>query len=266
MFGKKNTNYEIVPFSVVRDGLTIRGLMYKPQGNKLPIAVVSHAFMMNIWTTKKYAAHLAEKGYLAFCFDFNGGSVLPNKSDGKTTDMSVMTELADLMAVINYAKAQPCADPDNLTLMGCSQGGFVSALAAKKLGDQVKNLILFYPALSIPDDARKGQMISAKFDPANVPEVLKCGVMKLGRRYVTDVMELDAFAEISGYQGNVLILHGDKDKIVDISNSEKAHAAYKKARTSKNRIQYTVVKDGSHGFFGAKGKEAVALLDKFLGL
>lgn len=162
-------------FSCQRDGLTIRGHEYKPIGENLPIAIVSHGFMANLMTVKHYAQFLAEIGYVAFCFDFNGGCVMMGKSDGKTTDTSVLTEVSDLCAVIEYAKSLDYTDSSNILLMGCSQGGFVSALTAAKLRDQVRKLVLFYPALCIPDDARSGKMMWAKFDPQNIPEIVKCG-------------------------------------------------------------------------------------------
>ena len=40
-------------------------------------------------------------------------------------DMSVMTEMKDLKAVIDYAESLPYTDADRLVLMGCSQGGLV---------------------------------------------------------------------------------------------------------------------------------------------
>ena len=47
---------------------------------------------------------LAEMGYVAFTFDFCGGSAMCGKSDGKTTEMSVLTETKDLKAVIEYVR------------------------------------------------------------------------------------------------------------------------------------------------------------------
>jgi len=35
-------------------------------------------------------------GYLTYTFDFCGGSVIKGKSDGLTTEMSVLTEVKDL--------------------------------------------------------------------------------------------------------------------------------------------------------------------------
>lgn len=226
----RNSNIIHKEFSCTRDGLKIRGTMFRPAGTAtFPIVVVSHEFMMNRMTTLRYAYMFAKMGYAAFCYDFNGGGEI-SQSQGKTTDMSVKTEVKDLKAVIDYAKAQDYTDEKHLTLMGCSQGGFVSAIVAAEYGvEQVERLILFYPALSIPDDARKGSMIFARFDPQNVPKTLFCGPIILGRQYVLDVLQLDPFEIISKYRGSVLLVHGDFDHIVNHSYSVKAYEAYKKA-------------------------------------
>lgn len=138
----------------MRGDLTIRGTEYRPNGEKLLIAIVCHGFMANQQTVRQYTRLLAKIGYCAYCFDFCGGSVPPlGRSDGATTDMSVLTEVQDLEAVIRYAQSLPYTS-DTLLLMGCSQGGMVSALTAAKHPDAVDRLVLFYPAFCIPDDAR----------------------------------------------------------------------------------------------------------------
>lgn len=222
-------NYEKNIFTCQRDSLTIRGVEYRPQGDNLPIAIVSHGFMANRKTVLQYVKLFAEMGYAAYAFDFCGGCVIGGKSDGRTVDMSVLTEVQDLKAVIDYATSLPYADEENITLMGCSQGGFVSALTAAELKDKIKRLVLFYPALCIPDDARAGKMMFARFDPNNPPQIFRCGPMKLGQQYITDVIEMNPFEKIAPYQGDVLIVHGTKDKIVAMHYAEEAKRAYKSA-------------------------------------
>lgn len=259
-----NKTYTEHKFTCRRDGLTIRGLLFEPlegkanaQG-KLPVAIVSHMFMVNYKMVEKYARFFAEEGYLAVCYDFNGGGLF-SKSAGKTVDMSVLTEVKDLEAVIEAALQHEKADASRLTLMGCSQGGFVSALVAAKHPQMVEKLVMFYPALSIPDDARKGQMLMAKFDPANIPEKIKCGFMKLGRIYVTDVIGMDAFKEISSYEGPVLILHGTADNAVDCANSKKA------AAESYKNVRLELIEGAGHGFVKEHGPKALKLLKEFIG-
>lgn len=216
-------------FTCSRGSLRLRGTVFRPaEGERFPIAVVSHEFMANRLFTMRYARLLASLGYAAFCYDFSGGCIV-GASQGKTTDMTVFTETEDLKAVIAYAKEQPYAYPNRLLLMGCSQGGLVTALTAAEPETRAEAIILFYPALSIPDDARKGSMMSAKFDPENIPETMRCGPMKLGRGYAASVLDLDPFSAISAYHGDVLIVHGNADTLVDISYSRRAYDAYRAA-------------------------------------
>ena len=233
-------------FSCERDGLTIKGTVFLPKGKPdCPIAVISHGFMANQMFSQIHAQNLAKMGYAAFCFDFCGGTLV-GSSDGDSTDMSVLTEVEDLKAVIEFAKSQSYTDENELILLGCSQGGFVSAIVAAEMKEEVDALILLYPALCIPDDARSGEMMFAKFDPQNVPETFWCGPMKLGRRYVTDVIEMDPYEIINQYTGKVLIIHGNQDKIVDISYALRAVETYSQAGAD---VEMKIIDKGGHMFF-----------------
>ena len=246
-------------FSCQRENLTIRGTEYRPaQGENLPVAIVCHGFMAFQDTVRQYAKTLARLGYAAYCFDFCGGCVIRGKSDGATTDMSVLTEVRDLEAVIDYVQSLPYTS-GRLLLMGCSQGGFVSALVAARHPEKVEKLVLFYPALCIPDDARAGKMMFARFDPSDPPQRFRCGPMKLGRCYPMDVMELDPFAAIGGYSGPVLIVHGTKDKIVHPDYAKRAAETYANA-------QLHMIEKGAHGFSGKRDAQAIGILKTFAAL
>lgn len=251
-------------FACRRGSLTIRGTEYRPQGEHLPIAIACHGFMANQDTVRQYALALAGMGYAAFCFDFCGGCVVKGKSDGKTTDMSVLTETQDLRSVLAYARSLPYTDGDNVLLLGCSQGGFVCALTAADPENRVHDLVLIYPALCIPDDARAGHMMFAHFDPANVPETFRCGPMKLGRRYVTDVIRMGPYEEIQPYQGNVLILHGSGDTLVRPEYSRRAYEAYQASGPADRRVQHHVIEGAGHGFSASQDEEAIGILRQFL--
>ena len=262
---KHNPDIQESTFSCSREGLTIRGTEYRSADSGLPAAIVSHGFMANQDTVRHYTRHLAEIGYAAFCFDFNGGSVMGSKSTGKTTDMSVLTEMMDLEVVIDHVLQLPHVNADRgVVLMGCSQGGFVSALTAAKRKEQISQLVLFYPALCIPDDARAGKMMFARFDPHNIPERINCGPMKLGRRYVTDVLDMDPFAEITPYPGPVLIIHGTNDNIVHPDYAQHTFEAYSKRSAPRASVHLEMIEGGAHGF--AKKHDVLALekLDQFL--
>jgi len=256
-FKKSSGTYSVNPFQCRRDSLTIRGTEFRPAGGSLPAAIVCHGFMAWQNTVQQYTRFLAELGFCACCFDFCGGSVLnKGKSDGKTTDMSVLTEVRDLEAVISHVLSLPYTS-GRLLLMGCSQGGFVSALTAAKHPDMVDKLILFYPALCIPDDARAGKMMRARFDPENIPDVFRCGPMKLGKCYAADVMDMDPFNEIKAFSGPVLIVHGTEDRIVCCDYARQAQSCYPNA-------QLRLIEGGTHGFSRKHDAIAMEYLRDFL--
>lgn len=246
-------------FECEREGLKIRGkAFYEENGKKLPAVIISHGFMSNQTSVESYAETLAESGSATFIFDFCGGGIKCS-SDGKSEDMTVFTEAKDLNAVIDYVAARSFVDKNNITLMGCSQGGFVSGMVAAERGKEIKSLVLFYPALCIPDDARKGQMLGFKFDPNNMPEILSKFPMKIGREYAACVLEKDAVDMIKGYDGEVLIVHGTADRIVDISYAERAYKAF-----GENRCRLLRIQGGGHGFKGNADKVAIGAAKEFL--
>lgn len=254
-------------FACQRDGLTIRGTEYRPEGDCLPVAVVSHGFMAFQDTVRQYAVSLAEMGYVSYCFDFCGGCVVKGKSDGRTTEMSVLTEVKDLEAVIQYARGREYSNSEEILLMGCSQGGFVSAIAASRLNSIVSKLVMFYPALCIPDDARAGKMMFAKFDPDNIPDMIHCGPMKLGKCYVKDVIGIDPYQEIQDFSGDVLIVHGTKDKIVDMEYSKRAYELYLENKGKKDEprvVSFFPIDGGRHGFSKRHDRVAIEHLKQFL--
>lgn len=111
-------------------------------------------------------------------------------------------------------------------------------------------------------------MMFAEFDPQDIPEVIDCGPMKLGRCYPACVLDMDPFAEIVGYQGPVLIVHGDADRIVDVSYAVKARRAWKKAGAAKEKEQshchLKVLKGAGHGFGRRNDRIALGCVGRFL--
>jgi hypothetical protein len=240
-------------FSCQRDGLHIRGTIWKERTGILPAIILCHGFMANEGMCKTYAKLFASMGYAAFTFDFCGGGLM-SRSDGKSRDMSVLTEVEDLEAVLAWVKTQDYVNQDDISFLGCSQGGVVCALTAKR-HPEISNLIMFYPALCIPDDARAGKMLMCKFDPNNIPELISRFPMKIGRGYAEAVIDWDYREVIKGYQGKTILVHGTADNIVDISYARSARSCFPDCR-------YYEIKGGEHMFRGAHDEDAIKVLEK----
>ncbi len=238
-----------------RDTLTIRGHVWEKTNHLQYAVILSHGFLANERMCWRYAKLLAEMGFLAVTFDFCGGSII-GRSDGRSQDMTVLTEKADLLAVINGVKSR--FSPKSLSLLGCSQGGFVSGLLAAELGvEAIDRLIMFYPAVCIPDDARKGKMMFFKFDPDNIPAVLGRFPMKLGGDYARTVIRMNPYEELKGYDGPVLLLHGTADNIVNISYARKLKEIYPD-------IRYEEIDGGGHMFKGKADENACRILRDYM--
>lgn len=254
-------------FTCCRDGLRIRGMQYLPsdfeQNRKYPVVILSHGFLGDYTHMADFGRDFAAVGYVACSFSFCGsrsaGTSESAQSDGKPTDMTITTQVQDLTAVKNYMLQQPYADPKRLTLMGISQGGFVSGLAAAAEPDTVEKLIMIFPALCIPDDARRGRLAGSRYDPLHVPETIDCGQTVLGRAFHEDVADRDPYQELAAYQGPVLILHGRDDTLVADSYSIQAQERYE-----KGQCQLQLFSNMGHGYDEAQRQRLFASIRQFL--
>ena len=168
------------------------------------------------------------------------------------TGMSVLTEASDLSAVIDQIRELPYIDAEHLFLLGQSQGGYVSAYVAAQRPEDIKAMILMFPAFALQDDCweRHGSI-------ENVPETEEYMSNTLGAIYSVDAMSVDIYDEIGKYTGDVLICHGDSDQLVDVSYSERAVQVYENA-------ELHIYEGAGHGFGGAAMKQFEAEALDFL--
>ena len=228
-------------------GQTIRGKIYLPEkSGRLRTLIVSHGFGGNYRTLEHHGSDIASHGIACIFYDFCGGG-MDSLSDGRMDQMTLKTEEGDLLSVIEYAKKMPFVDPSRLYLLGESQGGMVSALAASLRTGDIKGLVLWYPAFVIPDD-------SAKRKQAGRPEVFG---IKLSPEYDDVAAAINVTAVQKAYPGPVLIIHGDADPVVPTDYSYRAEKSYPNARL-------IVLPGAAHGFNAAEGIKARTETIRFL--
>ena len=254
-------NFSNTPFEVKNpDGLTIRGFEIKVQDNKGSgnAVILSHGFRANMSYTRPYAEFLVQNGFTCFIFDFCG--TWNGTSDGTFRDyMTPITEVGDLKAVREMVEARK--EFKTISLFGQSQGGFVSSLSAAWRPENVASLMLLFPAMCIPDNAREGAMQNYKFDPNNIPAHIGTPPMELSGEYARSVLHMDIFKEITGYHGPVLLEHGTADPIVSLSYAVETDQTYKE---NGNYIQYYEYQGAGHGFKGSFVPESEEDMLKFL--
>ena len=231
----------------------IYGILYRPQnaGSKLPLVIMAHGFGGTHGNVRGYAEAVSRKGFLCYCLDFCGGGN-GSRSDGSTTEMSIFTEREDLKAVVGQLKSLPEVDNSRIILMGESQGGMVSAITASQMPDDILCLALFYPAFCIPDDAKRRYPT-----PDDIPASSSLWGTQLGRTYYEYLYDFDVYTEIAKFNKPVLLLHGNRDNIVDISYSQRASETYQ-------QVEYHVLQGAGHGFSGSSQTQAINYLQDWL--
>lgn len=220
-----------------RDGNRIFGMMYynSTASEKQPAVILSHSSSLTHEAMKGYASAIAKMGFAAYCFDFCGGSD-KSKSDGKTDEMTVFTEVEDLRAVVKTVKSLDYVDSSNVCLLGSSQGGLVSALLADECPDDFAGMILFYPAFNIPEMVKMFSGFGGFGDFG--------GMMSMSEAYINSIKDFDVWSHIGKFSKPVCIIHGTADMIVPISNSVKAVGLYPSATLNK-------IEGANHGFNAA---------------
>ncbi|SHE24125.1 alpha/beta hydrolase family protein [Actinomyces glycerinitolerans] len=237
---------------VVSQGAPMEGVLTLPDAagdgvgatpeRRLPLVICCHGFTDSLHGTADVADHLAALGLATYRFTFNGGW-----AGADMTGMSVLTEVTDLEAVLDAARAGAGADsgpwagidPERIALLGKSQGGAVAMLTAARRPAQVAALVAWYPALCIADDLHRGL---GSLD--GVGETFAWMGQRLGRRYAEDVWDLDVYAQIGSYPGPTLIIHGTDDSLVPVAYGARAAETYTDAR-------FLPIDGADHGFHGA---------------
>lgn len=233
-------------------GQKIYGVAYIPdtENEKVPLVLCAHGLGGSYRSNTAYAEQLASHGIAAYCFDFRGGG--GSGSDGDPTEMSVMTEVSDLEVVLEAASGWEFVDRERIVLLGESQGGIVSAIAAARHPDAIAGLVLLYPAFLI------GDVVHEQFGfPEEAPERFQFLWITVGRPYVEDMWDYDVYEEIGNYTGKVLLLHGTADEIVPISYSDRAAKVYED-------VDYHVLDGAGHGFQDGYFDEAVRYVFAYL--
>ena len=158
--------YEVKELSCTNSfGKQLYGELCSPRNglNRKPLIIMVHGFNGTHINFYDIIPELARDGFMCYTFDLMGGSSR-SRSEGSTEDMTIFTETQDIIDVVEMFRGMQGVDPDRIFLLGESQGGLVSAMAAARIPDKIKALGLMYPALGIPASAsRRASSTSSSF-------------------------------------------------------------------------------------------------------
>lgn len=223
--------------------LTLRGMLHIPDNapGKVPVVCIFHGFtgtkVEPHFIFVKLSRRLEKTGIASLRFDFGGSG----ESDGDFEDMTILTELDDAKAILDYAKSLPFADAERIGVVGLSMGGTVASLLAGDRKEDVAALCLWAPAGDMGErltQDRRPEEIQA-FRSKGLWDV---GGLTLGIGFLDTALELDTYKRAASYDKRVLLLHGDKDQVVPYQVSERYLEIY------GNNADLHTIPDADHTF------------------
>jgi acetyl esterase/lipase len=180
---------------------------------------------------------------------------------GSAPQFKVPEAVADVRRVVRYIRLNAekfGIDPNRIGVCGGSAGGHLSLMLGTasdngdakskdevdRVSDRVQAVVAYFPPVDLREWVGKltDKYPALGFDPKLADSV-------------------SPILQVSADDPPTLLIHGDKDDLVKLDNSERILAAFKKEKVPCELI---VIKGAGHGFFGEQGDRAAkALVDWF---
>lgn len=245
-------------FSVTRDGLTLRGVINRPEGsNDDHVVIVMHGFLRDMGNEpgtlyQDISDQLVAAGMTSVRFNFNGRG----SSDGAFADSDVFNQIEDALSVINYV--HDTLQPQDIALLGHSQGGVVAGMSAGMCNDIVRALVMLAPAATLKDDALRGLLLGTPFDAQHIPETitLRSG-QHINGKYSRIAKILPIYETTAAFHGPALAIQGSDDQVIGAN----VVANYAAAMPNCETTRYDHL---GHAFEGADREVALGQAIQFL--
>lgn len=211
------------------DGINLHTRLDMPHSHngKCPLVIVIHGFTGHM--EERHITATAETfndlGYATLRVDMYGHG----RSGGQFRNHTLFKWMTNAMTVIDYARTLDFVT--ELYLCGHSQGGLTVMLAAALKQDVIRGIIPMSPAVTIPEDARRGNVLGLEFDPDHIPEEVSFpnGFVLSGNHIrVSQMIRVED--AIDRYTGPVLLIHGEMDETIPVQASVDAAERYQNAQ------------------------------------
>lgn len=186
--------------------------------NKHALVIIAHGFTRDkseLGKFDKIATELNKAGFAVLAFDFTGHG----ESDDE--EITIKKEIDDMESALLFAKA---LGYKKIGLFGHSLGGYISL---KSYNPKVKAMVLIAPVTDKPK-----YDLNKKYSPTQIEELKEKGVMVktrsvgirkkflIHKEFFEDRVKIKPTEFLNKINCPVLAIHGDKDKIIPITDSK----------------------------------------------
>lgn len=245
-------------------GQNLVGVLHAPTlgSKRVPSVIICHGFLANKdWKfIPAFSQAICEEGFAVLRFDFTGNG----ESEGKLTQGTYSQEISDLKCAINFLETVSYVDKKCIVVVGHSMGGAVATIAASQ-ANRIKVLIpIATPAYVgrfkernakfINDDERlqKHGTITVTRPDGSVHEITK--------KFIDDAMKHEVLAAAKKVVVPSLVIHGELDKTVPISEGKEIFASL-----GSEIKEILIIKNAKHNFAKPEFEQELAgAIIKFL--
>jgi len=243
-----------------KDGLALTLDVLKPKVNPNGAAVI---FMVSAGWVSSYSPPEQTAVRFKELLD-KGFTVIPVRhgSSPRYVIPDIVSDVRRAVRFIRFNARQWGIDPNRLGVFGGSAGGHLSLVlgtasdngdpAAKedfmKESDRVASIVAYFPPVDLrmiargvnpaPTGGTGDRFPALNFDKAKAPDY-------------------SPILFVSPDDPPTLLIHGDKDELVPISNSQRIYEAFQQ---NKVKTQFITIEGAGHGFRGDDAKRATAAM------
>jgi dienelactone hydrolase/catechol 2,3-dioxygenase-like lactoylglutathione lyase family enzyme len=222
-------------------GVTLGGYLFKPQAGRppYPAVVLLHGFAGHAYNLAGPARLTAANGYVVLALSLRGWLGSEGESD------QGLRQPLDVLAAIDWLGRRPLVDRERLALVGASMGGQVALLTAAHK-PPIRAVASYYAATDLAAWYKANPFVRDYLDDL-------CGLEGLPvRSPLMRVAQIDV---------PVLLIHGDKDENVPVSQTTAMEAALK---SHGKEVETFIMPGGTHFFTEQQNAAARRKLFDFL--
>ncbi len=225
---------------IENDGNRLAATIFRPNDKKRKNPAI---LFIPGWTGERkrnfqFAKSLVKLGYICFLVDLRGHG----DSEGDINNSTHQQFLSDVFAAYDYLAEIDGVDPDNISAVGSSFGGYLASILSSKR--KVKNLVLRVPA-NYPNDAFL--KLSRASSATNSPEIIE---WRKEARQPEDTYSLEA---LHNFDGSVLVIESELDEFVPHQTIEN----YMNSVKDKTKLTHVFMKDAPHSIREGKFRDEV---------
>lgn len=238
-----------LPLTFRSAGQQIVGILHLPDvKRKVPLVVLVHGWSGNSLGVRnaffvRAARVFTKSGFAVLRFDFRGSG----NSEGRFENQTISSMLLDLKNILGQIAKHEAIDNTKVSLVGHSQGGYVSILYAAK-DKRVKALILWMGrTANLKDFWSKTTFDNLKRRGYEIWDDYKV----LNKKYVVDSAKYNSESALRRISVPIGMIYDELDDIVPPSEGLRVK------RLAKGVKQMKVFNELGHRFMGEKGQKKV---------